>query len=792
MNITKFRHSISWARSLRLSPRARAARWVELGDRSRDARRWETAARAYRKAVDHAPELTGIWVQYGHALKESGDRDAAERAYLRAMEYGLDDADIHVQLGHVRKLNGAKKAAIDCYFEAVKRDPANADALTELARLGLTRSDFRSALTGEAYCVRTAKRETHPPRPTVVFDVSDVVLYAPHFRRPTGIQRVQLNIIGSLIEHPVKSVELMLAAFSYQANYWVEIDPQLFARVSALMQSPGEKEDPEWRRAVGQLTKVLLVADDLDFPPDSLLVNLGSSWAIGNYFLAVRRAKELRGIRYVPFVHDCIPIVAPDYFVPELQRDFRVWLDSILIHGDGYLSNSSATASDLARIASRLGHSAIMPAVIRLDASFGSAAIDQFGISHRSKTSFLEKLQLQPRNFVLFVATIEPRKNHLLAFEAWKALLAKRGASKVPPLVCVGGRGWRNGTALSMLADDATLAEKIVLLHNVSDAELDCLYDACRFTIYPSKYEGWGLPVTESLSKGRVPLIARTSSLPEAGGDWAEYFDLSSPADFRAALERLIDDDDWLAEREAEIKTSFRPRSWRAIADNVIAELLAISKSPSPPARPTPLLPHATFVRLGKDRLGSEPSGVVLGEFYRRGTGWAEPDEGGSPIVSPDPAELVTKLQEDVLVSPDGINLYLNIAAYAVTAADELEQPSPDDGHSHELYVGWGTSIVGRYRIRAGEHRWIVAHIPGPFAGDNLAVSLDVRNAWGSRRKGRALHVMGLYVCGADDTAARQRFVEGVLLGAISEPLPKDTIPGVAAARGLATMTVER
>src|SRR3546814_18427721 len=86
--------------------------------------------------------------------------------------------------------------------------------------------------------------------------------------------------------------------------------------------------------------------------------------------------------------------------------------------------------------------------------------------------------------------------------------------------------------------------------------------DVCSsdLTVYPSHYEGWGLPVTEALAHGQIPVIADNSSLPEAGNGFALTFRSGSVASFVEALEKMVFDRGWKAARERAIKAADRKR----------------------------------------------------------------------------------------------------------------------------------------------------------------------------------------------------------------------------------------
>ena len=117
------------------------------------------------------------------------------------------------------------------------------------------------------------------------------------------------------------------------------------------------------------------------------------------------------------------------------------------------------------------------------------------------------------------------------------------------------------------------LSSKVRLIADATDTELAALYRGCRFTLFPSLAEGWGLPVTESLAFGKPCLAARTTALLEAGGDLVRYFDPESVPDAYTAIRAVISDPGELAPWEAEISRRFVPTSWRTTAEALLHAL---------------------------------------------------------------------------------------------------------------------------------------------------------------------------------------------------------------------------
>lgn len=139
--------------------------------------------------------------------------------------------------------------------------------------------------------------------------------------------------------------------------------------------------------------------------------------------------------------------------------------------------------------------------------------------------------------FILSVGTLEPRKNLVGTLRAY-ALLHER-LPAAPALALVGGSGWGLDEQRLVGGDSGPHVRR---LGYVSDADLVALYASCSVFVYPSFYEGWGLPVAEAMRLGAPTITSAVSSLPEVAGDAAMMVDPSSPEEIAAALERVLVD----------------------------------------------------------------------------------------------------------------------------------------------------------------------------------------------------------------------------------------------------------
>ena len=255
-------------------------------------------------------------------------------------------------------------------------------------------------------------------------------------------------------------------------------------------------------------------------------VSLGADWEYLNQE-ALYRVKQRLGLKVTLICYDAIPVLFPQLFVNVLSPGgFGAYLADLAWCADAVLCISDCTRRDFEGVMTRLGAPLPPTHVIQLGSEIpATMALEP-----------PEGLAAGPdeRPFVLFVSTIERRKNHEVLYRAWARL---RDSGLVPHrLVFVGMRGWGVDELFNDLRLDPRVKDDIVTLNHVSDAQLAWLYRNAAFTVFPSLYEGWGLPVVESLAWGKFCLASNAASLPEAGGSWAEYLD---PWDLPAWVERL-------------------------------------------------------------------------------------------------------------------------------------------------------------------------------------------------------------------------------------------------------------
>ena len=143
--------------------------------------------------------------------------------------------------------------------------------------------------------------------------------------------------------------------------------------------------------------------------------------------------------------------------------------------------------------------------------------------------------------YLLFVSTIEPRKNLRTLLEAYRLLLDGGRVRPVPPLWVVGQRGWLYAESLQAIRD-LHLDDTVRLLGGVDAAALPALYQGARLFALPSLYEGFGLGALEALACGTPVLATAAGALPEVVGEAGILLPPTDPAGWAVALEQVLSD----------------------------------------------------------------------------------------------------------------------------------------------------------------------------------------------------------------------------------------------------------
>ena len=300
----------------------------------------------------------------------------------------------------------------------------------------------------------------------------------------------------------------------------------------------------------GRLVKRLTPGTAVEIERKSLLfMPHGGVWESETYMAEVLELKSKKSVKLITVLYDLIPVLAPQFAVEAIRQVYEHYMKQVLPKSDLILAISKNTASDAHDWLRAIGENS--PAnikVIRLG--------DEIG---REDPVRPEHITL-PKEYILCVGTIEARKNHTSLYFAYK--LAAQEKQHLPTCLVVGRLGWMSGDIYQIITSDPDTKDRIIFLRNISDDQLAWLYKHALLSVYPSFYEGWGLPIAESLLHGTPCLASETSSIKEIAGNLVDYFSPYAPEQLKQKIEKYSTNPSLLRQRRAEVRKKYKATSW--------------------------------------------------------------------------------------------------------------------------------------------------------------------------------------------------------------------------------------
>jgi glycosyltransferase involved in cell wall biosynthesis len=418
-------------------------------------------------------------------------------------------------------------------------------------------------------------------------DVSDLFWFFSQFHTPSGIQRLTVEASVALYAAETGKFNIALCRIDEASGRLRAVSPtemlDLFRQHKFGEPVERDRNNGSWPKKVAAEFRRLLrrrvlphlpsqpksmtpaPSTDIASSPGDVLLCMGSHWVIDGYSSLVRNYRYELGLRFALLCYDLIPLLHPQWISKTSRKKFRDWFDKISVQADVIMTISRYTATQVQDYMGTLDGASRPIVPIRIGHGFPSTVGSPI-VTVRASDPPLNLVD----PFALFVSTIEPRKNHLFLVKIWQQLLQRHSRSIVPQLVFVGRQGGMVGELLDELNKTNFIDGKVRIVHNVSDAWLNALYNDCTLTIYPSLEEGFGLPVAEAVMAGAICIASNKTSIPEVVGDAIEYFD---PDDFDAAyclIERAIFDEGFRAELFGRVK-NFKPRPWNTTARDILS-----------------------------------------------------------------------------------------------------------------------------------------------------------------------------------------------------------------------------
>lgn len=390
------------------------------------------------------------------------------------------------------------------------------------------------------------------PAPTRTGIVWDITTWANNPETLSGIVRVECAIARALLERTDIPVRFVL-----YLNFGEFVDvPREVVQLGS----------------VGSFVKLLrsgcvptLAAADCTGFSD--LITVGSSWMQNTTFASsITGFARAHGLRLNVMMHDLTPYLFPHWYNLGYAAPWTANCRIVLSQADRILIYSDSTGRDIRRFCQDQEIQIPTLSKVRLADEIG----DFEASAPASGTAVRNWFARRP--FVLVVGALHARKNYGLLYDVW-ALLRERMGDAAPHLAIVGGVAWNGQDLARAFREDGRVNTHVRILDDVDDGLLDWLYKECLFTVYPSLYEGWGLPVGESLARGKICLASAVSSMLEIAPDVTDLLPPMDRSAWAARIEHYARSASSREAREEVIRTQFAVTRWAQTTDDMIRAL---------------------------------------------------------------------------------------------------------------------------------------------------------------------------------------------------------------------------
>ena len=253
-------------------------------------------------------------------------------------------------------------------------------------------------------------------------------------------------------------------------------------------------------------------------------------------------------------VHDLIPLLFPRWQTTRRVLYFKYFLKYRFRFVDRFIAVSNTTKQDLIDLF--------------------EIPEDKIDVVYEGVSEQFRPIEKKRKDFILTVGTLEPRKNFKRIIEAYISLRTEEKISD--KLIIVGKKGWLFDDILTI---PGAFQDDIIFKGYVSEDELIRLFQLARFFIYPSMYEGFGLPILEAMACGCPVITSNTSSMPEVAGDAASLVDPYRIEEIKNAMYTLTNDAGLCTKMSAEGIRRASKFSWQRAAEQtsqVYEEVLAL------------------------------------------------------------------------------------------------------------------------------------------------------------------------------------------------------------------------
>ena len=302
-----------------------------------------------------------------------------------------------------------------------------------------------------------------------------------------------------------------------------------------------------------------------DLEKNKIFLDIDSVW--NTQIKRIDLYKKLKQFNYkiVNFIYDLTPILLPNFAKKNTKNNFPSYLSAVLKYSDLVFCDSNSAKDDFNSFKekSQKNLRCISTKVVYL----GSDFLINKALTNSNHNYILNK------KYILFVGTIEPRKHQSLVLEAFEDMYEQYPDLN---LVFIGKVGWKTEKFIEYINTHSLKDKNVYHLTNVDDYALSLFYKNAFLVTYLSEYEGYGLPIAESLKYGNITITSKNSSMYEVGKKYADYVLKNTKKELVEIILLYLENKEMYDNKKKFIKQQYIPPTWDGFYISFIEELSLI------------------------------------------------------------------------------------------------------------------------------------------------------------------------------------------------------------------------
>ena len=482
------------------------------------------------------------------------DRSFIIEAYYKIADWSIETPLLDDLLGQLNRGDIDREGIISLFESFDEKRLKHTDIIRERCRVGASHHSFDlptrmsispQSLVGCSHPTRT------PDSSILYIEISSYIAS----RAYSGIQRVVREFASRLVDDTL-AIEYQFIYFDAELFRFVVIPKE---EMKLFLQTPREYifEDES------NLLKIEEIGEG------DLFLDMDAVWSLGLKRAYLYPKLNSNGVHILNFIHDMIPIVRPYATHHDIVRNFVTFVDALYSYSDMVFFNSRSSQRDFETIQAKIGSERYIPTLVtKLGSSLFSLSKGDRGQALKNQaTEWVDFQCLTPIKYILFVGTIEPRKNHALMLEVFEELHQSYDDLY---LVFIGIAGWSNDAFIEKLSSHPLLGERLHWYEYVDDYSLMHFYEHAYMVVYLSSYEGFGLPIAESLGYGNITITSKNSSIYEVGKDAADYILYDTPNELSSIITTYLDMPELYRLKRDYIKEHYLLYTWESFYSTIV------------------------------------------------------------------------------------------------------------------------------------------------------------------------------------------------------------------------------